>query len=49
MKERYRSQVRLPHDLASWLKEKAKAAGRSQNGQLVYELERIRWREQEAA
>lgn len=49
MKDRYRSQVRLPHDLADWLKEKAKAAGRSQNGQLVYELERVRWREQEAA
>lgn len=49
MKDRYRSQVRLPRDLAEWLKEKAKGSGRSQNGQLVYELERVRWREQEAA
>jgi hypothetical protein len=49
MKDRYRSQIRLPQNLAQWLRDKAKAEGRSMNGQLVYELERMRWREQEAA
>lgn len=49
MGDRYRSQVRLPSTLAQWLKDKAKAEGRSMNAQLVYELERARWREQEAA
>lgn len=49
MNNRYRSQVRLPQLLAEWLKEKASAEGRSMNAQLVYELERVRWREQEAA
>lgn len=49
MKDRFRTQVRLPRELEDWLKEKAKASSRSMNGQLVYELERARWREQEAA
>ena len=49
MTERYRSQVRLPPKLAQWLKDKAKSEGRSMNAQLVYELERVRWREQDSA
>ncbi len=49
MNERYRSQVRLPSILAQWIKEKAKTESRSMNAQLVYELEKVRRREQEVA
>lgn len=37
---KYRTQIRLPHDVAAWLKAKAKHSGRSMNAQLVRELER---------
>lgn len=37
---KYRTQVRIPNDVAAWLKAKAKHSGRSMNAQLVRELER---------
>lgn len=49
MKDIYRSQVRFPRQLSEWLKEKAEKENRSMNAQLIYELERARWREQEVA
>lgn len=39
MQETLRTQVRLPRELADWLKAQAKANRRSMNGQLVEILE----------
>lgn len=38
MKEITRAQVRIPKELAEWLKAKAKQESRSMNGQLIEEL-----------
>lgn len=40
---------RYPEVTVEWLKKKAQAESRSFNGQMVYELEQVRKREQEAA
>lgn len=40
---------RYPKETANWLKNKAKAESRSFNGQMVWELEQARKREQESA
>lgn len=37
-----RTQVRLPRELADWLKQKAKEHHRSMNGELVAALERLK-------
>lgn len=43
---KYRTQIRLPHDVAEWLKAKAKNTGRSMNAQLVLELEKCQMRDE---
>lgn len=48
MEEHVRATTRIPKKVADWLKVKAVAESRSVNGQLVYELELARRREQEA-
>lgn len=42
MKDTMRTQVRIPKELAEWLKQKAKENHRSMNGQLVEFLEQQR-------
>lgn len=39
MQEMIRTQVRIPKDLADWLKQKAKEQNRSMNSQLIQILE----------
>lgn len=44
----FRTQVRIPKDLAEWLKQKARESHRSMNGQLVVLLEQCRKQASEA-
>lgn len=42
MKSITRTQVRIPDDLITWLKEQAQQENRSMNGQLVHGLRKLR-------
>ncbi|MCA0973403.1 Arc family DNA-binding protein [Halomonas denitrificans] len=47
MKDQYRTQVRMPPQIADWLKERAKDEGRSLNSQMVQMFKEAMQREQQ--